>query len=373
MKTPIVNQSDSQTAEILLYGIIGKWMDIDVDLLVKELESLKKTSVCNLTFFVNSDGGQVPQGQALWNYLDRSEFNVTWVVDGMAASMMAMLMTNPKHTVIANKYSKFMYHRLSGSVNGNPDEVRGYAEMMEKFEADLIDMFATRTGMDKKAVKKDYFNNTDKWLSAQEAFDLKLVNEIRDGNPAVVSPTNLTSSHEVYDYFSTQLLNLTNSNQINLKMKKIAMLLNLGENAAEDAIAAAVQNLINGNSKNAGDLAAKDNEINGLKGQITAHNQAKVKSLVDTAISAKKFGEDMRETYTKMATDNFDMAEKVINNLSGVNPVLDQLGKDSIPDSEKTMKWDDYHKAGKLENLKATNKTRFEALYKEKFNKEYKS
>ena len=61
----LVNQINGNSAEILLYGIIGKWMDIDVDYLVKDLEGLKKSGCQNLTFYVNSDGGEVPQGQAL--------------------------------------------------------------------------------------------------------------------------------------------------------------------------------------------------------------------------------------------------------------------------------------------------------------------
>ncbi|HNX65625.1 MAG TPA: ATP-dependent Clp protease proteolytic subunit [Bacteroidales bacterium] len=372
MNKTLINQISGNSAEILMYGIIGKWCDIDVDYLVKDLEALKKSGVKNLTFFVNSDGGQVPQGQALWAYLNRSDFAITWVVDGVAASMMAMLLTNPKHTVIANKYSKFMYHRLAGGVNGNPDEVRAYADMMDKFEDDLIDMFAVRTGIDAKDAKKRYFNNIEVWLSAQEALELKLVNEIRDGYSGVSEPTNLTTSHDVYQHFSSQLTNYSNNNQIKTEMKKIATLLNLGEAATEDAIATAVQNLINGNSKHASDLATKDKEINDLKNKVAEHDKAKVKNLIDTAITAKKFGEDMRETYTTMATENFAMAEKVISNMSGVDPVFNQLGEKQVPDSMKNKTWDDLHKEGKLENLKVTNANLFAQLYKDKYGKEYK-
>lgn len=368
----LVNQINSNSAEILLYGIIGKWMDIDVDYLVRELEALKKAGVKNLTFYVNSDGGEVPQGQALWAYLNRCNMSVTFVIDGVAASMMAMLITNPKHTVIANKYSKFMYHRLSGHVNGNPDEVRAYADMMDKFEEDLIDMFSMRTGLDKKQTKKDYFNNTEKWLSAQEALALKLVNEIRDGYSGIEAPANLTTSREVYNYYSEQLVNYSNNNQTQNQMKKIATLLNLSDNATEDAIATAVQNLISAGSQHTSAIAAKDNEITELKRQVAEHNSAKVKSLIDAAIAAKKFGEDMRETYTTMATTDYAMAEKVIDKMSGVGPVIDRLGKDATPEAEKNWTWDDYHKKGRLENLKETNQSRFAELYKAKYGKEFK-
>ncbi len=367
----LINQTGTN-AEIMLYGIIGKWMDIDVDLLVKELENLKKSAIKNLTFYVNSDGGEVMQGQALYNYLNRNEFQVTWVIDGIAASMMAMLITNPKHTVIANKYSKLMYHRLDGMVRGNADEVRNYADMMDTFESDLIDMFASRTKLESKKVKKDFFNNTDRWVSAQEALELGLVNEIKDGNAAIVEPGNLGNCREVYDHFTQQLLNLNNKTKTEIEMKKIALLLNLAENATEDVIATAIQNILDKNKLSASDLSKKDNEITDLKKQIAEANKAKVKNIIDNAITNKKFGEDMRQVYTDMANDNFERAEKVINSLTGVAPVIGDLGKSTLPEAEKNWTFKDYVKNNKAETLKATNLERFKQLYKEEYKRDYK-
>lgn len=366
----IVNQN-ATTVEILLYGLIGKWMDIDVDRLVLEIESLRKQGVSNITFYVNSDGGEVNQGQALFNYLQRSNLNVTWVVDGIAASMMAMLLTNPKHTVIANKYSKFMFHRLCGMVSGNADEVRNYADTMEKFEADLIKMFAERTKMDEKKVKKEYFNNNDTWLSAEEALKIGIVNEIRSGNSDLGEPKNLGTPREVYAYYSDKLIN-THKPKIEIEMKKIAALLNLNENSSEEAIATAVQGILDKNKQSASDISKRDNEITELKNQVAEQKKAKIKAMVDKAIEARKISEDMRQEYTDMAGENFERTEKVLNSMAGVDPIVAQLGKTTVPDTEKDWTWDDYHKKGKCENLKATNLPRFKDLYKAKFNKEYK-
>lgn len=364
----IINQVNNSSAEIYLYGIIGKYMDIDVNYLVPQLENLRKNGITDLIFYVNSDGGDVIHGQTLWAYLDRSSFNVTYIVDGIAASMMAELLTNPKHTVIANKYSKFMYHRVQGNVGGNSDDVRSYADMMDKFETDLIDMFVGRTGMDPEKAKKEFFGLQDKWLSASEALQLKLVNEVRDGRPGISEPSNMTTSYDVYQYFDNQLTNcitkVTN-------MKKIALLLNLSENAAEEAIETAVQNLINSTVTLKSEIATRDKEIKGLQDSIAEAQKEKVKNLIDTAIKAKKFGEDMRTVYTEMANENYTRTESVIEKMAGVGAIIDELGDDKIPDAEKAWKWDNYHKANKLENLKATNLSRFKELYKEKFGKEY--
>lgn len=369
MLKTLINQSGT-SAEIMLYGIIGRWMDIDVDMLVKELDALKKQGITNITFFVNSEGGEVMQGQALYNYLQRTELNVIWVVDGIAASMMAMLLCNPKHKVVANKYSKFMYHRLAGMVMGNADQVRSYADTMELFEKDLIDMFASRTKMDAKKVKKDFFADTDKWLNAQEALELGFVNEIKDG-AAIEEPAALTNVHDVYRHYNSHLLNMVKPNS-EIKMKLIAKLMNLSENATEAEVHAAMQAVLTKQQTMANDLSAKDTEITNLKNKIAEQQKEKVKNLIDSAIMAKKFGEDMRGEYTDMATDNFERAEKIINSLAGVDPIVAQIGNSTVPDTEKGWTWDDYHKKGKLEALKATNLPRFKDLYKAKFNKDFK-
>lgn len=156
-------------------------------------------------------------------------------------------------------------------------------------------------------------------------------------------------------------------------MKKIAQLLNLDENATEDAIATAVNNILEKNRTHAAELSQKDNMITGLQNQINDFNKAKVKNLIDTGIAEKKFGEDMRETYTKMAETDYATAEKVINSLAGVGRVIDEIDKDTIPEADRKKTWDQLHKECRLENIKSTNLAWFQQLYKEKFNKEYKS
>jgi ATP-dependent protease ClpP protease subunit len=374
MKHKLVNQSNSNTAEILLYGIIGKYLDIDVDELVKEIEALRKAGVKNLVFYVNSDGGEVYQGNALWIYLNRSPFTITWVVDGIAASMMAMLLTNPKHYVIAHKYSKFMYHRMEGYARGTSNQVRGYADMMDKFEVDLIDMFASRTGLSADEANASYFTDNCVWLTAKEALDLHLVDEIRDGETLLPEPANLSGPREVYNHFSHHLTNL-HKNQNENSMKKLASLFNLAADASEDIIAQQVQTLLDKSQTSARELQERDAEIATLKNQIAEQKTAKVKNLVDTAIAAKKFGEDMRETYTSMAEGNYAMAEKVINQLPGVDPIARQIEQaaSQVPAAEKDWTYEDYFKKNRLENLKATNMPRFQELYKAKFGREFKA
>ena len=150
---------------------------------------------------------------------------------------------------------------------------------------------------------------------------------------------------------------------------KIAQLLNIAEKDVDDndKVMAAVQNVVTENGKLKNQLNDARTENGNLKNQIAEMKSAKVKALIDSAIAAKKFGEDEREDYTKLATDNFELAEKMIGKLKGVDPVVDHLGGGKEPEEEKDWTFDDYHKNGKLENLKKENPEKYNKLFKIKF------
>lgn len=370
-QTQLINKVDNTTAEIYMYGVIGSGLDIDTNVVVAEIEKLRKQGCRNFKFYVNSEGGEVIQGNALFNYLDRTDIKVEWVVDGIAASMMAMLISNPKHKVIAAKYASFMYHRVQGTCNGNSDEVRNLAAMIDTFEKSLIDMMAAKMNALPEDVRKEFFTDgLDHWMNAEEAKARGLVDEIITGKKITPAPKELSGISAVRDFYSKQLFNFHKTQKSMIENKaKIAQLLNIAEKDVDDndKVMAAVQNVVKENGTLRDQLKASTDEADALKNQIAAMKSAKVKSLIDSAIAAKKFGEDEREDYTKLATDNFELAEKMIGKLKGVDPVVDHLGGGKESEEEKDWTFDDYHKNGKLENLKKENPEKFNKLFKIKF------
>jgi len=371
-QTQLINKVTGTTAEIYMYGVIGSGLDIDANVVVAEIEKLRKQGFRNFRFYVNSEGGEVIQGNALFNYLDRTDIKVEWVVDGIAASMMAMLISNPKHRVIAAKYASFMYHRVQGTCNGNSDEVRNLANMIDTFEKSLIEMMAAKMKVSPEAVKKEFFTDgLDHWMNAEEAKARGLVDEIITGKNITPAPKELSGVSAMRDFYNKQLFNFHNKTQKSMIENKatIAQLLNIAEKDVEDneKVMTAVQNVVteNGNLRN--QLNASADEIKALKNQIAEMESAKVKSLIDSAIAAKKIGEDEREDYTKLATDNFELAEKMIAKLKGVDPVVNHLNEGNEPDEEKDWTFDDYHKRGKLENLKSTNREKYNRLFSIKY------
>ena len=368
-KTKLINKVDSTTAEIYMYGVIGSGLDIDANVVVAEIENLRKKGCRNFRFYVNSEGGEVIQGSALFNYLDRTDIEVEWVVDGVAASMMAMLISNPKHKVKAAKYASFMYHRVQGSCYGNSDEVRNLAAMIDTFEKSLVDMMASRMKVDAASVKKEFFTDgLDHWMNAEEAMRRGLVDEIISGKN-ITSPKELLSSKDVFNFYNKQLINYKQNQKSMITNKaEIGKLLNIAEaEVNDDSVMTAVKNVLKSNSELQNQLKTVKAENASLKNQIGELNNAKVKSLIDKAIAEKKFGEDERDSYTRLANTDFELAEKMIGKMKGVERIVDHLDTEHESEEEKDWTFDDYHKKGKLENLKRTNKEKYNKLYKTRF------
>ena len=364
----IVNKADGKTAEVYMYGVIGAGLDIDTNMVVAAIEQLRKQGCRSFRFYVNSEGGEVVQGCALFNYLDRTDIDVEWVIDGLAASMMAMLITNPRHKVTAARYAKLMYHRVQGSVYGNSAEVRSMAEMIDKFETSLIEMMARRMGEPADEVRKEFFTDgLDHWMTAEEARERGLVDSIIEGRNIAEPAADVKSAKAVFDFYNKQLLNIIKPN--NMDRAKIASLLNRQEKDIEtdDALESAVKAVVDDNAALRNELNAEKQKTANLTSQVNAMNEAKVRQLVDAAIAAKKIGEDDRETYTKLATNDYETAEKILGKMKGVEPLTGQLKTPAVNEAEKGWTFDDYHKKGKLENLMKENPQRYSELFEAKY------
>lgn len=365
----IVNKTDGKTAEVYMYGVIGAGLDIDTNMVVAAIENLRKQGCRNFKFYVNSEGGEVVQGCALFNYLDRTDIDVEWVIDGLAASMMAMLITNPRHKVSAARYAKLMYHRVQGSVYGNSAEVRSMAEMIDKFETSLIEMMARRMNEPVDEVRKEFFTDgLDHWMTAEEAKKRGLVDNIIEGRNIAEPAADIKSAKAVFDFYNKQLLNIIKPNN-NMSRAKIAKLLNKAESEIEtdEALEQAVEAQANENTRLRNELQTEKTKNAGLEQKLKTMNEAKVKQLVDTAIAAKKIGEDERDTYTKLATNDFETAEKILGKMKGVEPIVGQLKTAAVNEAEKDWTFDDYHKKGRLENLMKENPQRYSELFEAKY------
>lgn len=365
MKAKVTNLNGN-TAEVYLYGEIGRWMDVDTDVVVRDLERMRKEKgVRSVIFYVNSGGGDVMQGLALYNYLIRSGLDVTWVVDGIAASMMAMLMSNPKHKVKAAKYAKLMYHRVTGYVYGNSDEIRDAADMVDTFEADLVTMMAERTGLKPEDVRSTYFDGSDHWVSVADAVMIGLVDEILDGDGAMPDmPETFNTAHDAQMYYATFLINHLKNNIMPLN-KELAKKLGLSDDASEEAVSTKISELQNSRDADAKTIADLRAENKRLADEAAQRKDADIEKMVQDAIDAKKIGTSQKDVFLNLAKKDFETTKAVLDGMKGVEPIAPQLKPETGKEDPRT--WDELHKAGELEKIKSNNPERYNKLFEAKF------
>ena len=201
---------------ILLYGDIGDYDgnvrsgDIARELL--EAEALSG----RIDVRINSNGGEVYAGIAIFNALKNSKADITIYVDGIAASMASVIALCGK-PVQMSRYARLMLHSVQGGCYGNKEEMRGCIREIESLEDTLCEMYAARMGKDKEEIRSLYFDGKDHWLRADEALALGLIDGIYDAAPLPEDST----PEQVFQIFNNRLHKPQNKSNMNLdELKK---------------------------------------------------------------------------------------------------------------------------------------------------------
>lgn len=130
-------------------------------------------------FVINSPGGSVDAGFAIWDQVNMISSPVTTIVTGLAASMGSVLSlcAAPKKR-FATPNSRFMIHQpmLSGVIKGQATDLDIQAREMIKTRHNLIELYVKKTGRDYEYISRAI--DRDTWLSAHEALEFGLLDGI---------------------------------------------------------------------------------------------------------------------------------------------------------------------------------------------------
>lgn len=156
------------SAEIWIYGDIGEsWWGETVTAreFCKEVAEL---DVDAITVRINSYGGSVSDGIAIYSALKRHKASITVSVDGMAASI-ASLIAMAGDTVEISEGAMMMIHAPWGYAAGNSAEMRQYADLLDKWAASMSSSYASKTGKSTEDVMVWLTDGADHYFSADEA------------------------------------------------------------------------------------------------------------------------------------------------------------------------------------------------------------
>lgn len=163
-----------KTRSIILSGEINKDSADKVirDLLVLDSESKKPVKI-----YINSPGGDVDAGYAIYDMIRFVSSPVTLIGTGLVASAAALiLLAVPAERRVGLPNSSYLIHQPLSKMRGNATEIEIHALQLEKIKAKINKVISDATGKSMAQVEKD--TDRDHWLNAQEALEYGLISRV---------------------------------------------------------------------------------------------------------------------------------------------------------------------------------------------------
>jgi ATP-dependent protease ClpP protease subunit len=157
-------RAEADRAEVLVYDVIDPWYGLSAKQFHDELKALGPVSIIDVR--INSPGGSITEGMAFHSILKRQTAKVIAHVDGIAASIASVVAMAAGEIVMAEG-SYMMIHNPLGVVIGESQEMRDYAELLDKMKAQLVNIYAARSKQTPEAVAA--FMDAETWFTADEA------------------------------------------------------------------------------------------------------------------------------------------------------------------------------------------------------------
>lgn len=158
--------------EILLYGIIGDACDgLQSAWIVDRIQHSSE----DITVRINSLGGLLFEGFAIYSALRASPRKVTIIVDGVAGSIASVIAMAGDRIIMAEN-AVMMIHKPSDGTYGDANELRAVADRLDFLQRQIVQIYATRTGMSEDELHP--LLDAETWMSAQDALGMRFIDEI---------------------------------------------------------------------------------------------------------------------------------------------------------------------------------------------------
>ncbi|GAY28503.1 MULTISPECIES: head maturation protease, ClpP-related [Prevotellaceae] len=354
------------SAALLLYGDIGDGYKVESGRIVSELLALQ-SQYKKIDVRINSRGGDVFSGMAIYNALRQSKSDITIYIDGVAASIAAIIALCGK-PLYMSPYAKLMLHSVSGGTWGNASVLRQTADQMEQLQKDLSNMIAGRCGMKAKEVQAKYFDEKDHWIDAKEAVDMKLCDGIYDMETTEKQPT---TTDEIYNYFNNRLVSgPQNQNEMAL-IDDIKAIPSFSDKEDASAIVAHIKALENTATK----VNALQQTNDAYKAQIENLQKKEVEVFLNKAVSEGKITKEQLPLMEKLMNSDRKAAEELINSMKPASPArraVDFINHEDGKGGFENKTWDQLDKENLLAELKDKDFSLFCSKFKDKFGIDYK-
>lgn len=168
IKAKATEEGAPASAEIHIFGDIGEsWWDetVTAKQFVKDISAIEAGEI---TVRINSYGGSVTDGIAIYNAIKRHPANVTISIEAAAYSI-ASLIAMAGDTVEMADNALLMIHAPWGYTGGNSVELREFADMLDKYSQSMASSYTSKSGQTHDQILALLTDGKDHWYSAEEA------------------------------------------------------------------------------------------------------------------------------------------------------------------------------------------------------------
>jgi ATP-dependent Clp endopeptidase proteolytic subunit ClpP len=159
--------------EILIYDVIGSF-ELTAKSIIEQLNEAKKEDVL---VRINSVGGDVFEGMAIYNALIKHEGKVTVEIEGLSASMASIIML-AGDKVTASENSLIMVHNPSAGVMGESKDLSKRADLLDKMKEQMVSIYTGKSTLTEKQIVSMMDEET--WFTSNEAMDVGLIDGVTE-------------------------------------------------------------------------------------------------------------------------------------------------------------------------------------------------
>lgn len=276
-------KNEAGIAKIYLYGDISTYDENIQDFVTK----FSQIQAPEIHVHINSLGGDVFTGIAIYSTLIQSDKKIMTFIDGVAASIASVIALGGEKVFMVRNGS-FMIHKISGLSYGNAKDHQKTAELLEQLEAQIIDIYNQKTGISSEELKNMLDQET--WLNAEQAMEKGFVDEIVAAMKITApdQPENLKLKHpeRLTEFFNS----IQKPSKKEKNMEEILKLLGIS-NEADAPIK--IKSLIAGVAEN-----------EALKTKLAAFEQKEITGLVNDAVTSGKITEAQRDWAFNLAVNH---------------------------------------------------------------------
>jgi ATP-dependent protease ClpP protease subunit len=197
IKAAAADDSDS-AAEIFIYGNIGDRWDENGVIAADFVKEIAALDVDTIVLRINSYGGSVPDGMAIYNALRRHKATIDVVVDGVAISC-AGYIAMAGDTVTMAENAQLMIHAPWGYAVGNSTILREQADILDRYAKSLSSAYAEKSGKTVDDCLVLLTDGKDHWFSAEEAVAEGYADQVGE---AVAVAASLANSFDLSRFYA---------------------------------------------------------------------------------------------------------------------------------------------------------------------------